>query len=555
MKRTLLSAACSLLSFASFAAQPSKPNILVIVADDMGYSDLGCYGSEIKTPNLDQLAADGLRFTQCYNTARCWSSRSALLTGYYAQAIRRDALTLPTPDRSFGAGGNGIRPRWAQALPEYLIPQDYHCYMSGKWHLDGNAMDNGFEHYYQLDDHNNYFNPKKQVEDRNPVQVPPGGKFYTTTFIAEEAIKFLKGHATKYPDKPFFQYLAFTSPHFPIQALPEDIALFKDRYKSGWDAMRQERYERMKKLGIINCDLSPRDPVTVPSWNASEEKLAKQIGPGEVAHDVAWDSLTPVQKEFQAAKMAVHAAMVYRMDLEIGRVIEQLKQMGALENTAIFFVSDNGASAEQIIRGGGNDPSAPVGSEKTFLGVGPGWANFANTPLRLFKSYNHEGGISTPLIVHWPAGIKAKNELRTNPGHLVDIVPTVLELAGAKQPATVAGLAVPPLEGKSLVPAFAKDGSVKHDYIWFNHIGNRAIRVGDWKLVAEKDAPWELYNLSSDRSETKNLAAANPEKVKELEKIWLQHAEEFHALAQQDPPPKGAHAKGDKGKASESTEE
>lgn len=522
-----------------------KPNILFIVADDMGFSDAGCYGGEIQTPNLDRLAANGLRFTQCYNTARCWSSRACILTGYYAQAVRRDAF----PGKDLGqygqgnmkAGVGGIRPRWAQLLPEYLKPLGYRSYHSGKWHIDGARLANGFEHSYTIDDHDRFFAPQDQTED--DVKLPPvqpGSDFYLTTHIADEAIKCLKEHAAKYSRQPFFEYLAFTSPHFPIQALPQDIALYKDRYQAGWDAIRKERYERMEKLGIVNCELSKLDPLTAPRWNLTEAELRQQVGTNEVGHAVPWDSLTAGQKEFQAAKMAVHAAMVHRMDLEIGRVLDQIKAMGVLDNTIIFFVSDNGASAEQIIRGDGNDPAASVGSAKTFMGIGPGWASTANTPLRLHKSWVHEGGSATPLIVQWPAGLKAHGELRTNPGHLIDLVPTVLDIVGGKQPATVAGLPVPPFQGKSLVPAFTKDGSVPRDYLWFCHDGNRAIRVGDWKLVADHNSPWELYNVAADRSETKNLAAEHPDKVKELEQAWIRHAEELHALAQQDPPPASA---------------
>ena len=362
----------------------------------------------------------------------------------------------------------------------------------------------------------------------------------------------MRDHADKHAKSPFFEYLAFTEPHFPVQALPEDIAIYKDRYTAGWDVLRQERYERMKKLGIVACELSPLDPVTVPSWNLKEEALREKIGPNEVGHAIPWTSLTDGQQKFQSAKMAVHAAMVHRIDIEIGRVLDQLKAMGALDNTIVLFLSDNGASAEQMIRGGGHDPSAPIGSAKTFLCIGPGWSSAANTPFRLHKSWNHEGGIATPLIVSWPAGIKAQNELRTNPGHLIDIVPTVLELTGGKQPATVASLSVPPLHGKSLVPAFTQDGSVTRDYLWWNHVGNRAIRIGDWKLVADHTSPWELYDLSKDRSETKNLAASYPEKAKELERAWLQHATEFEALSQQD---QSSSATGKKGKRKAKKEE
>ncbi len=521
------------------AADSSKPNVLFIVADDMGYSDLGCYGGEIKTPNLDGLAAGGLRFTQFYNTARCWSSRACILTGFYAQQVRRDNISGHKLPNTYGVGGaGGVRPRWAELLPEMLKPLGYHSYMSGKWHVDGNELDNGFEHDYEVAGGLGFFSDKSCSEDGKPL--PSEGKldgsYYSTVAIADHAIKYLKEHAEKYPKQPFFQYLAFHSPHFPIQALPEDIALYKGRYQAGWDVLRTERLERMKKLGIVTCDLSPLDPKTIPHWNLPEEKLKNKIGPEEVGYAVPWDTLTSQQKEFQSAKMSVHAAMVHRMDSEIGRVMNQIKSMGALDNTAVFFVSDNGASAEQIIRGLGEDPKAPIGSANSFLGIGPGWASLANTPFRLFKSWNHEGGISTPLIVSWPAGIKARGELRADPGHLIDLVPTVLELSGGKQSKNVAGLAVPPFPGLSLVPDFARDGMVKHDSLWWNHDGNRAIRVGDWKLVADHDKPWELYNMKQDRSETKNLAAAQPERVKDLEKQWNKNADAFHDLALQDPP-------------------
>jgi arylsulfatase len=524
----------------SFAAEQAKPNILFIVADDMGFSDAGCYGGEIQTPNLDRLAAGGLRFTQFYNTARCWSSRASILTGYYAQAVRRDSTAGFNLPPGYGkAGAGGVRPRWAQLLPKYLKPLGYRSYLSGKWHVDGKPLENGFDHSYVSVNNNGYFAATGHSED--DAELPVGkvdGSYYSTIAIADHAVKYLKEHAARYPGRPFFEYLAFHCPHFPIQALPEDIAIYQDRYQSGWDAIRTERLARMKKLGILDCELSPLDPVTVPSWNLPESVLRKRIGPNEVGHAVPWDSLTAGEKKFQAAKMSVHAAMIHRMDIEIGHVLDQIKAMAALDNTIVFFVSDNGASAEQIIRGLGEDPKAPIGSAMSYLGIGPGWSSAANTPFRLHKSWNHEGGIATPLIVYWPAGIKAHGELRTDQGHLIDLVPTVLELVGGKRPVTVAGLPVPTLPGMSLVPDFARDGMVKHDYLWWNHNGNRAIRVGDWKLVDDHKKPWELFDLSRDRSETRDLAAEHPEKVKELERQWNEHAAELHALALQDPPPK-----------------
>ena len=556
MKRSLLnrallsalSAGAMILAGALAAAakeQAARPNVVIILADDMGYSDAGCYGGEIHTPNLDRLAGGGLRFTQFYNTARCWPSRASILTGYYAQQVRRDAL----PGLDGGAAGQ--RPAWARLLPELLRPLGYRSYHSGKWHVDGPVLAGGFDRSYSLNDHNRHFNPKQHTLDDRPLPaVGPGSGYYSTSAIAQYAIDMLAEHQSKHREQPFFLYLAFISPHFPVQARPEDIAVYRDRYRAGWDVLRQKRYDRMKKMGLIDCPLSRLEPYTIPKWNFSEEELRRQIGPGEVGRAVPWNDLTDEQKQFQPIKMAIHAAMVHRIDIEIGRVLQQLQAMGALENTLIFFLSDNGASAEQIIRGDKHDRTAPPGSAGSYLSIGPGWSSAANTPLRLHKSWVHEGGIATPLVVHWPKGIAARGQLRHDPGHLIDLAPTILELAGGTWPASFAGKPVPPPPGKSLVPAFAKDGSIAHDYFWWYHIGNRAIRVGDWKLVAANQSPWELFDLHSDRSETKNLAAEHPDKVKELESAWTRHADEFRTLAMQDLPPEkpGAKAKAKKEK-------
>jgi arylsulfatase A-like enzyme len=510
----------------------AKPNFVVIVADDMGFSDAGCYGGEIQTPNLDSLAKNGLRFTQFYNTARCWSSRACLLTGYYAQQVRRDALP------GLGGGVDGKRPAWATLLAAMLRPAGYRSYHSGKWHVDGAVLAGGFDHSYYINDYNRYFNPKEHYLDDVPLPpVKPGSGYYSATAIAQHAIDMLAGHQAEHRGQPFFLYLAFLSPHFPLHALPEDMALYKDRYRAGWDVLRQERFDRMKEMGLINCSLSKLDSDVVPSWNLPEQELREKIGPGEAGHAVPWDSLTEEQKEFQPIKMTLHAAMIHRMDIEIGRVIGQLKNMGVLDNTVIFFLSDNGASAEQIIRGDGHDRDAAAGSAGTFLCIGPGWSSAANTPFRLHKSWVHEGGISTPLIVQWPKGISARGELRGNPGHLIDLAPTILDLAGAKWPETVNGHPVPPPPGKSLVPVFSRDGSVEHDYFWWFHDGNRAIRMGDWKLVADHKKPFELYDMRTDRSESHDLAADHPDIVRELEQAWTRHTEEFRVLATEDLPP------------------
>ena len=329
---------------AAAAASPqaaARPNFLIIMADDMGFSDLGRYGGEIETPNLDSLAANGLRYTQAYSTARCWPSRTCLLTGYYAQQVRADPP-------------QGRHPQWCRVLPHYLKPLGYRNYHSGKWHLNGAPLqlqDGGFDHSYTIDDHNRFFSPQKATLDEQPLPaVQEGTGFYLTTAIADYAIGFLKEHATEHAQDPFCLYLAFTSPHFPLHALQEDIDRYRDRYLQGWDAMRQQRYERMVKAGLVNCPLSAPDPQTIPPWSAPEAELQSRIGPGEAGYAVPWSQLTDAQKKFQALKMAIHAAMVDRMDRNVGRVLDQLRQMRTFENTVIFFVSDNGASAEQIIR-------------------------------------------------------------------------------------------------------------------------------------------------------------------------------------------------------------
>jgi arylsulfatase A-like enzyme len=535
---------CVLMLFVGLAvgaAPAQKPNILLILADDLGYSDIGCYGSEIKTPNLDAVAKAGLRFTQFYNTARCWPSRAAILTGYYAQQVRRDAMP------GLNGGGRGIRPEWAQLLPVMLQSLGYRSYQSGKWHVDGEPLKNGFDHSYVLDDHNRNFNPQNHSEDDQKLPpVKKGSDYFTSVAFADHAVKCLKEHAAKHPERPFFSYLAFTVPHFPLQALPADIARYKDKFLKGWDAARDEKYARMKSMGLVTTPMSALEKEVGPPYAFPEE--IKKLGPHEVNRPLPWSELTTEQREFQATKMAIHAAMVDNMDQEIGKVLAQIKAMGQAENTMVLFLSDNGASAEMMIRGDGHDPAAAPGSAETFLCLGPGWSSASNTPFRRHKTWVHEGGIATPLIISWPKGIAARGEVRHNPGHLIDLVPTLLEIAGGKAPQAINGKPVPTPPGKSLVPAFTKDNSVPHEYLWWLHDGNRALRAGDLKIVsAGKDAPWELYNLKTDRAESKNLAAAQPDKVKELGNLWQKQADEFLALALKDPPPENGGNQG-KGK-------
>jgi arylsulfatase len=433
------------------------------------------------------------------------------------------------------AGGTGgKRPAWARLLPEMLKPLGYRSYHSGKWHVDGKPAQGGFERAFEYSDSDHHFlTARKLAELEKPLQpVKSDEGYYASTADADHAIRYLREHAENYPDRPFFQYLAFTEPHFPLQALQEDIARYRDRYLEGWDVLRQQRWKRMTEMGLVNCKLSKPDPDGLPGWNLKPEELKTRIGPGEVPKAVPWEQLTDEQKKLQATKMAIHAAMVDRIDREIGRVLDQLKAMKADENTIVLFVSDNGASAEQMIRGDGHDPAAQPGSAKSFLCLGPGWSTASNTPFRLHKVWVHEGGISSPLIVHWPAGIRARGELRHDAVHFVDLPPTLLELAGGRWPERWDGTPVPPSPGRSLVPAFARDGTVTHEFLWWCHSGNRAIRMGDWKLVAEgASGPWELYDMRTDRCESNNLTDKQPEKARELADRWSRAAEEIRRMA------------------------
>lgn len=512
----------------------AKPNIVFILADDLGYSDLGCYGSEIATPNLDSLANNGLRFTQFYNTARCWPTRSALMSGYYAQQIHRDALP------EVGGGGQGVRQKWAPLLPHFLKPVGYRSYHSGKWHIDGPVLEGGFDRSLDMKNQGNFFTAKGNSIDDVPVKPPADEKgYYATIATADHAIECLKDHATHHAAKPFFHYIPFIAPHFPLHALPQDIAKYRDKYLDGWDKLREARFARLKKMGITKTSLSVLEREVGPPY-AFPDAIEK-LGQGEVNRPLPWSDLTEEQRRFQATKMAIHAAMIDRMDQEIGRILVQLKAMGAFENTIIFFASDNGASAEIMVRNGGHDPTAPSGSAASYLCLGPGFSSAANTPHRRHKTWVHEGGISTPLVVHWPAGIAAKGELRTTPAHVIDFVPTVLDLLDVEKPKAWKGEPIPEAPGKSLVPAFAKDETITRESLWWLHEGNKAIRVGDWKLVAAQGDAWALYDLQTDRAEQHDLSVKMPEKAKELADLWQKQTDAFIALAKKTLPdqPKG----------------
>jgi arylsulfatase len=530
----------ALLSLACGIPLAAKPNIIFILADDLGYSDLGCYGGEIQTPQLDSLAKNGLRFTQFYNTARCWPTRAALLTGYYAQQVHRDVLP------GVGGGGQGVRQQWARLLPDYLKPAGYRSYHSGKWHIDGKVLAGGFDRSLDMKNQGNFFTSRGNSIDDVPVTPPADEKgYYATIATADHAIVCLQDHAANHAGRPFFHFIAFTAPHFPLHALPADIAKYRDNYLAGWDAMRSARFARQQAMGITSTPLSGLERELGPPY-AFPDAMEK-LGPGEVDRPLPWSELTDEQRRFQATKMAIHAAMVDRMDREIGRVIAQLKAMGAFENTLILFASDNGASAEIMVRNGGHDPQAAPGSAATYLCLGPGFSSACNTPHRRHKTWVHEGGISTPLIAHWPKGIDAQNELRRTPAHVIDFVPTVLELAGIGKAQELKGESVPEAPGRSLVPAFSQDQIIARDSLWWLHDQHRAVRVGDWKLVAAAGGPWELYDLKTDRAEQRNLAAQMPEKMQELAQAWQRQTDSFTALVKKtladQPQPKGGPGK------------
>ena len=501
--------------------------MLVILADDLGFSDLACYGGEIDTPHLDGLAAGGLRFTQGYNTARCWPSRAALLTGYYPQAVNRDALPV-------GKGGNeSVRPAWARLLPELLAPAGYRSYHSGKWHVDGDPRAEGFARSLIVDAaaQSNYFTSHAVTADGRAV--PEAPTTYVTTLIGDHAVDCLEAHAATHPGTPFFQYVAFTAPHFPLHAPADLIAKYRDRYRAGWDAVRTARIERLAKAGIATGAAESLERGVGPP-NAMKD-MRQVFGPHELNQPLPWEELTPEQRSFQAEKMAIHAAMVEAMDREVGRIVAALEATGALADTFILFASDNGASAEMLVRGEGHDPAAPPGSRKTFLCLGPGWSSAANAPFRRHKMWVHEGGIATPWIVHWPRGVAGAGGLRRPMVHLVDVTPTVLDLAGVVPPVEHDGRPVPPRQGRSILPAVRAADAGVHEELWWCHNGNRAVRVGDWKLVADRGKPWELYDLAADRCETKDLAAAHPEKIRDLESRWQATADECRRLADAEP--------------------
>jgi len=536
------------------AAPPAKPNIVIILADDLGYSDLGCYGGEIKTPNLDALAANGLRFTQFYNGARCCPSRASLLTGLYPHQTGVGLMTSDRGAKFPGSGDQGDKyPGYRGQLNERCVtlgqvmqPAGYKTYAAGKWHVgDFDPTTRGFDAFYGFYAGYAVDSWDAKMLTRLPagIETTRPGAFYATDAITEHAIGFV--HDALREEKPFLLYLAYQAPHFPLQAPKEEIDPYVPIYEQGWDKIREQRLARMKQLGLVTGDtaLTPRSRIPHPEASKRHGSMT------EDGLNPPWDSLPAARRADLARRMATYAAMVSHMDTQIGRFISDLRGAHALDNTMIFFLSDNGACAEWDPYG--FDITAPdpaktrpgvglnlgtqaganvlhegerldqMGGPGTFMSYGSGWANACNTPWRLYKHYNHEGGISTPFIVHWPAGITAKGEFRAQPGHLIDIMATVAAVGGAKYPAEFQGKAILPMEGKSLAPAFT-DQLIERDAPFFwEHEGNAAIRDGDWKLVRlGRNGQWELYDLKTDRTELHDCATAHADKVRELAAKW-----------------------------------
>ncbi len=489
----------------------SRPNIVLILADDMGFSDIGCYGGEIQTSNLDKLADNGLRYTQFYNTSRCCPTRASMLTGLYPHQTGLGWMTrvdLKQPGYSAELNNQCV------TIGEVLQKSGYSTYISGKWHLNKDdeceqdspkhnwPLHRGFDKFFGiLKGSSDYFNPTNLYSGDTHIQ--PDDNFYFTDAVNDNASKFIDEHFESKRKNPFFLYVAHIAPHWPIQAKPADIKKYQGKYMKGWEETRKKRYEKMLDLGIITPETALSEPTSTV---------------------LNWDELSQEKKVEMDKRMAIFAAQVDIMDQGIGRIVETLKKQNQLENTLIIFLSDNGSSSLAVSRGE-SKTLEDLGTEKSFESYGESWTNVSNTPMRYYKLFEHEGGVSTPLIVHWPNGIKAKGELRNQVGHVIDFMPTLLEIANTNYPEVFKSHQIMPLEGESLLPTF--NSKRQHDRtIFFEHIANRGVRDGDWKLVSlgKKKFPytsdWELYNLKDDRSETRNLASEYPEKVKELNNKW-----------------------------------
>jgi len=498
MRPILLTAALLLsLCLAAAAKTPARPNIVLIMADDLGYSDLGCYGGEIETPNLDALARGGLRFTQFYNTAKCHSSRVDLLTGLYC-----------------GQAGNEAMDRGV-TIAEALRPAGYFTAMAGKWHLEKQPTDRGFQRYFgHLSGATNFFTGDKTFRlNGEPFEVPQDGSFYTTDANTDYGIKFIDEAIPT--GKPFFLYMAYNAPHYPLQAPEKDVMKYRGRYKVGWDKLRTDRYRRQLEMGLIR-----------PEWKLSPR-------PQEVP---AWDSLDGEAQDWEDFRMAAYAGMIDRLDQQIGRLVAHLEEKQLIDNTLIMFCSDNGACPFERTQGKDKMPWDPT----SYWTYDTGWAHAGNTPFRWYKQNQHEGGISSPMIVHWPAGLKTKaGAITDQPAHIIDFMASAIELAGTDYPRAFEGRPIEPLQGRSLTPIFAGQQRQPHEWMYFHFSNNRAIRKGDWKLTSARGGKWELYDLKSDRTELHDLAQSKPERVAGLKALWHRVAKDIDRLPEKQRRPAG----------------
>ena len=522
---TLLSFFLAIIT-ATAATDPKKPNIVVFLVDDVGFSDIGCYGSEIPTPNLDRLAAEGVRFTQFYNTARCSTTRASLITGLYPHQAGMGWLDGKVEPQSKGFHGK-LLPRCV-TIAEVLRDAGYFTAMTGKWHMGQQngtpPWERGFmrslnsilgEVYFPHEDDkpvtkNLYLNGREIPKDSPEIVIGENRDWYSTDLFTDWGLKFIdEARAEK---KPFFLYLAQGAAHFPLRAPAEVIAKYRGKYMAGWDALREQRYAKQKQLGIIDpkWPLAPRPPES-PSWDSREPDR---------------------QKRFDEM-MAVYAAMIDRIDASMGKLVAGLRERGELDNTLILFLSDNGGNAEGGPAGTTNGPG-PIGSPQSYVQLGMNWATLCNTPFSRYKHFTHEGGVSTPLIAHWPAGMRSEGErgrqgegergrLYREPGHLIDIMATCVDIAGAKYPAEFKGNKIEPMQGVSLRPAFTSPSlplTPSPRLLFWEHEGNKAVREGKWKLVLRHKLAWQLFDMEADRTEQHDVSKQHPEIASRLDAAW-----------------------------------
>ena len=516
-RRKFLALSASVVGLA--VQQQRRPNVLLIVADDLGYSDLGCFGGEIDTPNLNQLASSGVRFSQLYSTARCCPSRASILTGQYSHKVGIGHMVSDL-------GQPGYRGRLSEnaaTIAEVLKPAGYRTFMSGKWHVGTNDPTlHGFEQFYGT-----LISAASFWEPAGYLRQPQGSRtrsydnntFYGTDALTDHALDFL-ADARQTPEQPWFLYLAYHAPHFPLHARREDIAKYRDRYAVGWDVLRQERLTRMKRLGLAPAStrLSPRSRFT-------------NFGETVTADNPPWDSLPSDRQADLAMRMAIYAGMIDRMDQNIGRLTADLRAKGELDNTLILFLSDNGACAEWDpfgfdVRSSANNvlhrgsELERMGGPGTYHSVGSAWANASNTPWRMYKHYSHEGGISTPGIVHWTGGgFSRRGAIESMPVHLIDLMPTIVEASGAKYPQRLGAREILPMAGMSLMPAL-RGRRMPARTLYFEHEGHRAVREGRYKLTALRGESWKLYDMDRDRTEMDDLSGKQPKRVEALAKKW-----------------------------------